>query len=65
MVDEGCDTGPIIIQRAVEVLETDTEETLADRILTVEHDTLWRACKIMLDGKVSVSGRRTLIKEEQ
>jgi phosphoribosylglycinamide formyltransferase-1 len=65
IVDEGCDTGPILIQRTVEVLETDTEETLADRILSVEHDTLWRACKIMLEGRVSVSGRRASIKEEQ
>ncbi|HOR46988.1 MAG TPA: phosphoribosylglycinamide formyltransferase [Caldisericia bacterium] len=65
IVDEGCDTGPILIQKPVEVLETDTEETFADRILSVEHDTLWRACKIMLDGRVSVSGRKTLIKEDQ
>ncbi|HVN66738.1 MAG TPA: phosphoribosylglycinamide formyltransferase, partial [Candidatus Sulfotelmatobacter sp.] len=36
-VDEGCDTGPIIIQSAVPVKENDTEETLSERILQQEH----------------------------
>jgi phosphoribosylglycinamide formyltransferase 1 len=42
-VDEGVDTGKVIFQRAVEVLPGDTEEALAARILTQEHDVYWRA----------------------
>ena len=37
LVDEGLDSGPIVVQRAVPVLDDDTEETLADRILVEEH----------------------------
>ncbi len=48
-VDEGMDTGPIILQRAVEVLEGDTEETLSARILTQEHQLYWRAVALVLN----------------
>jgi phosphoribosylglycinamide formyltransferase 1 len=41
--DEGVDTGPIIMQRAVEVLDNDTEDTLSARILEQEHQVYWRA----------------------
>jgi phosphoribosylglycinamide formyltransferase 1 len=41
--DEGVDTGPIVMQRAVEVLETDTEDSLSARILKQEHQAYWRA----------------------
>jgi phosphoribosylglycinamide formyltransferase-1 len=43
LVDEGVDTGKILMQRAVEVLESDTEDSLSARILQQEHDTYWRA----------------------
>ena len=43
LADEGMDTGPIIMQRAVEVLDGDTEESLSARILEQEHDVYWRA----------------------
>ena len=49
IVDEGVDTGPIIMQRAVEVLEGDTEESLSARILEQEHQIYWRAIALMLD----------------
>lgn len=49
LVDEGVDTGPILLQRAVEVLEGDTEETLSARILKQEHDLYWRAIAMVLD----------------
>lgn len=42
-VDEGVDTGPIILQKAVAVLDGDTEETLSARILVEEHKLYWRA----------------------
>jgi len=49
MVDEGVDTGPILLQRAVEILDGDTEETLSARILEQEHDLYWRAISKVLD----------------
>jgi len=64
-VDSGCDTGPIIIQKTVPVLERDTEETLSARILKEEHNTLWRACKLVLEGRTEIDGRRVRITEEK
>ncbi|MEW6363662.1 MAG: phosphoribosylglycinamide formyltransferase [Acidobacteriota bacterium] len=61
-VDEGVDTGPIVIQQAVNVLNEDTEETLSARILKKEHDTYWRAIDLVLRGKVAIDGRRTVIR---
>ncbi len=51
IVDEGVDTGPILIQRAVEVIDGDTEESLSARILKQEHDVYWRAVALMLERK--------------
>jgi phosphoribosylglycinamide formyltransferase 1 len=48
VADEGVDTGPVLLQRAVEVLEGDTEETLSARILEQEHQTYWRAIALLL-----------------
>lgn len=56
-VDEGVDTGPIIAQRAVPVLEGDTEETLAARILEQEHDLYWRAVAQVLDRMNAPAGQ--------
>jgi phosphoribosylglycinamide formyltransferase-1 len=49
--DEGVDTGPVILQRAVEVLEGDDEESLSARILEQEHQAYWRAISIALDRR--------------
>jgi len=49
LVDEGVDTGPILLQRAVEVRKGDTEELLSARILEQEHQLYWRAIKLVLD----------------
>ncbi|MGA2263814.1 MAG: phosphoribosylglycinamide formyltransferase [Acidobacteriota bacterium] len=49
LVDEGVDTGRILMQRAVEVLDGDTEESLSSRILQQEHDLFWRAIAQVLD----------------
>ena len=48
IADEGVDTGPIVLQRAVEVFEGDTEESLSARILEQEHQAYWRAIALML-----------------
>jgi phosphoribosylglycinamide formyltransferase 1 len=49
VVDEGVDTGPILIQRAVQVQEGDTEDSLSSRILEQEHSIYWRAIALVLD----------------
>ena len=51
LADEGMDTGPIVMQRAVEVLDGDTEESLSERILKQEHDVYWRAIACILKTK--------------
>jgi len=60
-VDEGCDTGPIIVQAAVPVLEDDTEETLSARILEQEHKIYPQAIKLFAEGKLKIEGRRVRI----
>ena len=60
-VDEGCDTGPIILQTAVPVLEDDTEETLSARILEQEHKSYPEAIKLFAEGKLKMEGRRVRI----
>ena len=62
IVDEGTDTGPIVIQAAVPVLDGDTEETLAARILVQEHRCYPRAISLMAQGRVEIDGRRVRIK---
>jgi phosphoribosylglycinamide formyltransferase-1 len=60
-VDEGTDTGPIILQKAVEVMDTDTPETLQERILEFEHKLLPDAVKLICEGRISITGRKVKI----
>lgn len=60
-VDEGTDSGPIILQAAVEVREDDTEETLAARVLEQEHIIYPRAIKLFIDGRLKIVGRKVQI----
>lgn len=60
-VDEGTDTGAIILQKAVEVLDDDTAETLQKRILVEEHKLLPKAVKLLAEGKVKKAGRRVVL----
>ncbi|MFA7575170.1 MAG: phosphoribosylglycinamide formyltransferase [Arcobacteraceae bacterium] len=53
-VDEGIDTGPIILQHAVEVKQTDNEETLSDRILKYEHQLLPRAIQLFAKKRITI-----------
>jgi len=56
-VDEGVDTGPIIVQETVKIKNDDTEETLSKRILTKEHKAYVKAVKLIAEKKVKVVGR--------
>jgi phosphoribosylglycinamide formyltransferase-1 len=61
-VDEGMDTGPIIIQAAVPVSDDDTEETLSERILKLEHQIFPEAVKIFSEGRIEMHGRKVRVK---
>jgi phosphoribosylglycinamide formyltransferase-1 len=61
LVDEELDHGPILLQRAVPVLEGDDEETLSVRILEEEHRLYPEAIELLLDGRVRIEGRRARI----
>jgi phosphoribosylglycinamide formyltransferase-1 len=63
-VDQGVDTGPIIIQAAAPVFDDDTEETLSARILKEEHRIYSLAIKLFAENRLVVSGRRVGIKNE-
>ncbi|MHA1685487.1 MAG: phosphoribosylglycinamide formyltransferase [Candidatus Heimdallarchaeaceae archaeon] len=60
-VTEEVDGGPIILQKAVEVLDTDTEETLSHRILEHEHKLLPEAIRLISLGLVQIDGRKVRI----
>lgn len=59
-VDEGLDSGPIILQAAVPVLDDDTEESLSTRILEQEHQIYSKAIQMVLDEQIRIDGRRAL-----
>jgi len=58
LVDENLDAGPIVVQSPVEVLDGDTPETLAARILKEEHRIYSEAVRIVLQGRFRIDGRR-------
>ena len=60
-VDPGTDTGPIIIQAAVPLLEGDTEETLSARIQKEEHRIYPEAIKLFAEGRLKVAGRTVAV----
>ena len=61
LVDESYDTGPPVIQRCVPVRDDDTPETLAARVLKIEHQVFTEALKYFAEGRVQVFGRRVKI----
>ncbi len=61
-VDAGTDTGPIIVQKAVPVLEDDTPETLHARIQVEEHKAYPEALCLLSEGRLHVNGRRVEIR---
>jgi phosphoribosylglycinamide formyltransferase-1 len=60
-VDEGVDTGPIILQSSVPVEPDDTEQTLAARILAEEHRLYPQAIRLFAEGRLRIVGRRVLV----
>jgi len=63
-VDSGVDTGPIILQAVLPVMDDDTEDTLSARILQYEHRTFPKALDLISRGMVRVEGRRVFIEED-
>lgn len=61
-VDAGTDSGPIILQKTVPVFDTDSPKKLQERVLEMEHKALPEAVKLISEGKVTVDGRRVIIK---
>lgn len=62
-VDEGTDTGPIILQEVLEVHEDDSVESLKDRVLEVEHRLLVEAVKLYCENRLVIDKRQVLIRE--
>ena len=60
-VDEGMDTGPIILQKVVQIADDDTEETLAAKILEQEHKALPEALSLWAAGRLAVQGRKVTV----
>lgn len=64
-VDEGTDSGPIILQESVPVYTEDTAKTLAARVLVVEHRLLPAAVGLFCGGKLRIEGRKVIIAKEE
>ena len=60
-VDEGTDSGPIILQKVVPVLDDDTHDTLAARILEQEHIAMPEALKLWAEDKLEINGRKVKV----
>ena len=61
-VDEGVDSGPIILQKAVEMSDDDTEESLTEKILKEEHQIYPQAIQLFSESRLIIKGRRVFIK---
>jgi phosphoribosylglycinamide formyltransferase 1 len=65
LVDEFLDSGPIIVQSAVPVLDADTVDTLSARILAQEHVIYPKAIQYMVERRATLQGRRVMIREDE
>ncbi len=61
-VDDGTDTGPIILQECVRIDEDETVDSLQKKVLKIEHKLLPEAVKLFCEGKLDVKGRKVIIK---
>ena len=64
LVDEEYDTGPIVLQTVVPVLDDDTPDTLAARVLDAEHKTYAEAVALFADGRLEVVGRKVRVRAQ-
>jgi len=62
-VDEGLDSGPIVLQKCVPVLQDDTEETLIARILEQEHIIYPEAVRLFVEGKLKIQDRAVIVRD--
>jgi len=62
-VDDGVDTGPVIIQAVVKVNNNDTEKTLSKKILVKEHQMYPEAVRLFAEKKIRILGRKTIIRD--
>ncbi len=60
-VDDGVDTGPIVLQAIVSIEDSDTEQTLLERIHKEEHRVFPEAVRLFCEGKIKIEGRRVII----
>jgi phosphoribosylglycinamide formyltransferase-1 len=60
-IDEGLDSGPIILQNIIEVQDDDSEDSLADRLLPLEHKTYAEAVKLFFENRLEILGRKVII----
>lgn len=61
LVDQGCDTGPVLLQAAVPILDSDDEASLGARVRAEEHRLYPQAVRLLAEGRVRRQGRRLLI----
>ena len=64
VVDEGLDEGPIVVQAVVPILQDDTADSLASRIITMEHQIYPKALEWFANGRARVDGQRVFIDGE-
>ena len=64
IVDEGIDSGPIILQSTVEIDRDETEDSLSTKILVHEHKILPKALQLLCSGKIVLDGRKVTIKPD-
>jgi len=64
IVDEGVDSGPIIMQASVEISKVETEDSLSKKILVHEHKILPKALQLLCSGKIVLDGRKVTIKPD-
>jgi phosphoribosylglycinamide formyltransferase-1 len=65
LVDEGVDTGPVILQEAVEIHDDDDWDSLEARVHDVEHRLLPRAVRALREDRLMREGRHVRIREER
>jgi phosphoribosylglycinamide formyltransferase-1 len=64
LVDEFLDSGPVLLQSAVPVLDDDDEASLSARILAQEHAIYWQAIRLLVERRVTLRSRRAVIRPE-